>query len=271
MEGNILRIGAFLAVVTAGFISAGIAVGSGGPPAGDDHKVTICHKVNGNGNTGNGYNLITVDKDSIANKDGSFNGHGLDLEDIIPAFAAGSKGNQEWGAFPGRGDASWIGNNCAAPGDPDPTEPDPTEPDPTEPDPTEPDPTVTDPTVPDPTVPDETVPPPFECPNGEEPIHGTDTTLDGQNDSCDPCAPPVNLEKCPPPATPTPEVTPPVEGGTPPAAVTPPTVTKPKPTKPKTAKKPKPKIVSVKPGKKPGTVVIKTSDGKTHVGVQGSG
>lgn len=35
-------------------------------------------------------------------------------------------------------------------------------------------------------------------------------------------------------------------------------------------KKP-PKVTDVKPGKKPGTVIITTSDGKTHVGVQGSG
>ena len=38
----------------------------------DEHRVTICHDVEGNGNTGNGYNIETVDKDSIASNP---NGH----------------------------------------------------------------------------------------------------------------------------------------------------------------------------------------------------
>lgn len=244
MFKNILRIGAFLAVVTAGFVSAGIAIGSGGPP----QMVTICHAAGQAGTT----KFVTL---------------------TIPYNAAfGQAGHFGENGTPNAGHEQDYLGACVE--DPDPTEPDPTEPDPTEPDPTTPDPTVPDPTVPDPTVPDETVPPPFECPNGEEPIHGVDTSEDGWNDSCDPCAPPRNLEKCPLPETPPAEVTPPVEGATPPVVVTPPTVSEPKPTKPKTkktAKKKKAKIVSVKPGKKPGTVIIKTSDGETHVGVQGSG
>lgn len=80
-----------------------------------DHKVTICHKVEGQGNTHNGYDIETVDKDSIANVDGSINGHGLHEGDIIPAFPAGSSGSHEWGSYAGQGDASWIDNNCAPP------------------------------------------------------------------------------------------------------------------------------------------------------------
>lgn len=45
-----------------------------------------------------------------------------------------------------------------------------------------------------------TPPPPFKCPNGEEPIHGQDGNPG--NDSCEPCAPPVNIEKCPGDTTP---------------------------------------------------------------------
>lgn len=107
-------------LVIAGLAVAGVGIGgasqSAGPPEG--HKVTICHSVNGKGETGNGFNIIDVDKDSIANVEGSFNGHGLDLNDIIPAFPAGNDPGppaKAWGSFPGRGDASWISNNCAAP------------------------------------------------------------------------------------------------------------------------------------------------------------
>ena len=83
-------------------------------PADDDHQVTICHKVEGNGNTGNGYNLETVDKDSISSNPNGHDSH----DDIIPAFDAGftvGPPPKQWNAYPGKGDPSWIGNNCAPP------------------------------------------------------------------------------------------------------------------------------------------------------------
>lgn len=83
--------------------------------AADDHRITICHDVQGNGNTGNGFDIITVDKDSIVNKDGQIvpNGHGTHEGDAIPAFAAGSNGSHEWGAFAGQNGDIDPSNNCA--------------------------------------------------------------------------------------------------------------------------------------------------------------
>ncbi len=89
----------------------------------------------------------------------------------------------------------------------------------------------------------EVQPPPPGCTNGEEPIHGKDGGTG--NDACDPCAPPVNLEKCPAPEEP-PVVVPPTEPPvveppvvTPPE-VTPPAVIPPKAKPPKAQPKPKP-------------------------------
>lgn len=256
----------------AGFqVSMGM---SSNPPAPDDHRVTICHDVEGNGNTGNGYNIITVDKDSIANKDGSFNGHGLDPNDIIPAFAAGSKGNQEWGAFPGRGDASWIGNNCADPGQTTTEPTTPTETEPTTPTETEPTtPTETEPTEPEETEPTETEPPSGErCPPGMTPTAGKDG--EPGNDECE--FPPT--EETPPVVEETPDPEPTSPTVTPPPTVKPPVAT-PKP--PKKASKPpvKKKKAAATPKKKSKKKVKKlvcgngfrAYKGKCHPIVYGSG
>jgi hypothetical protein len=99
--------------------SVSLALGDDGGDDANDSKVTICHAVEGEGNTGGGYSVIDVSKDSIVNGNGQLdpNGHGTDPHDIIPAFDAGSgRGNKTWGAFAGQGDASWISSNCAAPG-----------------------------------------------------------------------------------------------------------------------------------------------------------
>ena len=105
------------ALAIAGATSARVDVGSSGTASAfagltnDEHKVTICHAVNGQGETKNGYNIITVDKDSIAT------GHATESvdgkTDIIPAFAAGSFHEKSWPAFGGQGNASLIGSGCA--------------------------------------------------------------------------------------------------------------------------------------------------------------
>lgn len=116
---RLLIIGAGLALVgyaVAGVPLGGTGIAQTGPPEG--HKVTICHAVQGGGETGNGFNIVDVDKDSIANVEGTVNGHGLHVSDIIPSFPAGNDPGppaKQWGSFPGLGDASWIANNCAAP------------------------------------------------------------------------------------------------------------------------------------------------------------
>lgn len=97
---------------------ASLALGDDGGDDANDSKVTICHKVEGEGNTGSGYSAIDVSKDSIVNGNGQLdpNGHGTHPGDIIPAFDAGSgPGNKTWGAFAGQGDAALISSNCASP------------------------------------------------------------------------------------------------------------------------------------------------------------
>ena len=82
-----------------------------------DHKVTICHAVNGEGETKNGYNIITVDVASIL-KEGhdehSKTKDGVTHYDIIPAFVYTDVESVEH-SYPGKGDASWIATGCAAP------------------------------------------------------------------------------------------------------------------------------------------------------------
>ena len=110
--------GILLTLLLALGAGVSVAIAGGGGGADDGSKVTICHAVGGNGNTGSGYSLIDVSKDSIVNGNGQLdpNGHGTHPDDIIPAFAQGSgPGNKTWGAFAGQGDASWIANNCAPP------------------------------------------------------------------------------------------------------------------------------------------------------------
>lgn len=97
---------------------ASLALGDDGGDNANDSKVTICHRVEGEGNTGSGYSVIDVSKDSIVNGNGQLdpNGHGTHPGDVIPAFDAGSgPGNKTWGAFAGQGDAAWISSNCAPP------------------------------------------------------------------------------------------------------------------------------------------------------------
>jgi hypothetical protein len=107
-----------LMVVLALGTFASLALGDDGGDGANDSKVTICHKVEGEGNTGSGYSVIDVSKDSIVNGNGQLdpNGHGTHPGDIIPAFDAGSgPGNKTWGAFAGQGDAALISSTCAAP------------------------------------------------------------------------------------------------------------------------------------------------------------
>ena len=111
---------ALLAVAVVVTFAAGLGVAGVRPALSqqvDDHRITICHDVQGNGNTGNGFDIITVDKDSIVNKDGQIvpNGHGTHEGDAIPAFAAGSNGSHEWGAFAGQNGDIDPANNCAVP------------------------------------------------------------------------------------------------------------------------------------------------------------
>jgi hypothetical protein len=114
------RVGAVIALGVLGVL--GFAIAPGGlatiltttEPGPNDHRVTICHKVEGLGNTGNGYNIITVDKDSISTLP---NGHDTHEGDIIPAFAAGfvvGPPPKQWNAYPGKGNASLIGTGCVA-------------------------------------------------------------------------------------------------------------------------------------------------------------
>lgn len=182
---------ALAVMAVAGLAVAGVHPALGGE--GSDHRVTICHHVEGNGNTGNGFNIETVDKDSIVNVEGVLNGHALHTLDIIPAFPAGSDGPHEWGSYPGQGDASQIDNNCGAGETTTSTTTT-----------TSTETTTTTTTNPCPTndcgpgqhcTVEPCNPPQPPCPNGEPPIHGKDGVPG--NDACNPCLPPVNVEKCP--------------------------------------------------------------------------
>ena len=116
-------IGAGLALVVLTLNAPASAAGRIPPEPPANHvPVTICHDVNGNGNTGNGYNKIPVDADSIV-KQGHTN-HGGGLVDIIPPFTyytlEGTGQNRVWVEhnFPGQGDASLIADNCGSSGPP---------------------------------------------------------------------------------------------------------------------------------------------------------
>jgi len=113
----VTSLGVLAALAIAGATSARVDVGSSGTASAfagltnDEHKVTICHAVTGQGETKNGYNIITVDKDSIAT--GHANESVDGRTDIIPAFAAGSFHEKSWPAFGGQGNASLIDSGCA--------------------------------------------------------------------------------------------------------------------------------------------------------------
>jgi hypothetical protein len=109
---------AVLALVVLALNGPAFAAGKVPPePPANRVPVTICHQVNGQGNTGNGYNLITVDASSIV-KAGHLNHEG----DIIPPFTyftlEGTGQNKFWQEhnFPGQGDASLIATDCASSG-----------------------------------------------------------------------------------------------------------------------------------------------------------
>ena len=111
---------AVLALVVLAFNAPAFAAGKIPPePPANRVPVTICHDVNGNGNTGNGYNKITVDASSIVQA-GHLNHEG----DIIPPFTyftlEGTGQNRFWEehSFPGQGDASMIANDCGSSGEP---------------------------------------------------------------------------------------------------------------------------------------------------------
>lgn len=113
-----------LCVIAVACLSAAAAVAGDGREGqvifgGQDQ--TICHHVEGNGNTGNGFNIETVSVDSIVKENGHAEHQGG--QDIIPAFdyTKTVKGqgqdpdvttNEH---FPGQGDASLISTNCGAP------------------------------------------------------------------------------------------------------------------------------------------------------------
>ena len=82
---------------------------------GNDDNVTICHDVQGNGNTGNGYTIETVDPDSII----KVNGHNSHAGDIIPAFHYDfiQGKNHIVGDYPGKNTdkTTWLNNACSAP------------------------------------------------------------------------------------------------------------------------------------------------------------
>lgn len=107
------------AIVATGLVAGKVAMATNpnNPPP-DDHQVTICHDVSpGAGNTGNGFTIETVDKDSISTLPNGHDGHS---GDIIPAFAAGSVEGpppKSWNEYAGKNldKVSWIGNNCANP------------------------------------------------------------------------------------------------------------------------------------------------------------
>lgn len=92
-RSRIQRLG--FGTLVAGIILAvtGLAAAPAGA-AGNDHQITICHAT---GSAQNPYSTPNPNKWQIM----SPNGHGYDVDDIIPPFAAGSKGNHTWPAFPG--------------------------------------------------------------------------------------------------------------------------------------------------------------------------
>ena len=106
--------------ITTGFMMMAVASPA---QAVDKFKVPICHAT---GSTSNPYEngVGEIPKWQITDPDG----HGTDVanhpNDIIPAFIAGSKGNQTWTAFAGRNldKLDWIENGCEDPGDPDPVD-----------------------------------------------------------------------------------------------------------------------------------------------------
>ena len=111
-----MRTAAVLGALSVVMMSGGLVLMTGGSAQAsvtNTDNVTICHDPQGNGNTGNGYTIETVDPFSII-KDSGHDGH---AGDIIPTFSydfdQGSKHYE--GTYPGKNTdkASWIGNDCA--------------------------------------------------------------------------------------------------------------------------------------------------------------
>ncbi len=105
------------ALVIAGLVVAPGAAGATQPVDGV-HKVTICHAVDGLGETKHGYNVIEVDIASIVTPQNESQDHGHHVHDgrtdIIPPFDY-TNGDGVMAHYSGLGDASWIASGCIAP------------------------------------------------------------------------------------------------------------------------------------------------------------
>lgn len=97
-------------VLLFGAVTAGFMVNAGA----SNHQITICHAT---ASETNPYVAVHPTKQQIYDDHGHRTGQeSVHPGDIIPPFAAGSHGGQEWGAFPGQnwdaqGQATWN-NSC---------------------------------------------------------------------------------------------------------------------------------------------------------------
>lgn len=117
-----MRTAAVLGALSVVMMSGGLVLmtsGTAQATVNNTDNVTICHDPQGNGNTGNGYTIETVDPFSII-KDSGHDGHN---GDIIPTFTYNfDQGSNHYeGTYSGKNTdkASWIGNNCGAPTQPE--------------------------------------------------------------------------------------------------------------------------------------------------------
>ena len=105
-------LGALSVVMTSGGLAL-MTSGSAQASVTNNDNVTICHDPQGNGNTGNGYTIETVDPFSII-KDSGHDGH---AGDIIPTFTYSfDQGSKHYeGTYGGKNTdkTSWINNACA--------------------------------------------------------------------------------------------------------------------------------------------------------------
>jgi hypothetical protein len=152
-------------------LAAGLAAAGVRPAFGTNEKITICHAAGQEGTTK--FVTLELPPAAVFGPGGHFNENGT------PAA-----GHEQDYMGPCRGDTT----STETTGTTETTETTTTETTTTETT------TTTDTETEPPTT--ETTPSP-PCPNGEPPIHGQDGNPG--NDACDPCAPPVNVEKCPPP------------------------------------------------------------------------
>lgn len=224
------------AIAVAGFTAAmpgtvGALIETDNPGASHE-KVTICHSVEGKGETGFGYNIITVNFNSIADAQ-SVGGHGDHEGDIIPPYTYTDP--QGTVNYPGKGDQSRL-PGCGPPDDTTTT-------DTTTTDTTDTTDTTTTTDTTDTTT--TTQPPGERCPPGQGPFAGKDGEPGNQE-----CCPDANndqrcdVTETQPPVTTTTE--PPVTTTEPPATTTQPPIVEPTPTPPVTKPKPKPQTETPK-------------------------